>query len=66
MKKDEFLHTRDDKEAKSKLRKHMKQPGICKQLKAIWEGTLLRLKKQDMLSLSEVKKLLEKAKFKCY
>jgi hypothetical protein len=46
MEKDEYLHVKTDKETKVKLRKHLKREGICKHLKVIWEGTLMKKKNE--------------------
>ena len=66
MDKDEYLHTKSDKETKVKLRKHLKKEGVCKHLRAIWEGTLLKKKSEDILSMDEVERLLHKVKFTSY
>jgi serine/threonine protein kinase len=42
--KEEYIHTNNETEARLKLRKHLKKEGVCKHLRAIWEGTMLKKK----------------------
>ena len=63
MEKDEYLKAKQDKDTKKMLRKHLKKPTVCKYLRAIWEGTILRKKKEEILTIDEVGKLLQKVKF---
>ena len=64
MEKDEYLKTKDDKETKCKVRKHLKRDGVCRYLKAIFEGTLMRRKNEEMITLDEIEKLLSKVRFR--
>ena len=64
--KDDYLKTKDDKEAKVKVRKHLKKQDICKHLRTIWESTLLRKKNEEMISLDEIVTHLHKVRFLPY
>ena len=63
MDKDEYIYTNNETEARLKLRRHLKKEGVCKRLRAIREGAMLKKKLEDMIGLDEVGSLLCKAKF---
>jgi hypothetical protein len=64
MDKDEYLHTKDDSQAKYKLRKHIKLEKVCKHLKTIWEGTILKKKSEEMITLEDIAMILHKVNFR--
>lgn len=66
MEKDEYIKTKDDKETKCKLRKHLKYEDVCHHLRVIWEGTLQKKKKEEMITIDEIAKHLRRVKFRSY
>lgn len=66
MPKDEFLHTASENEAKTKIRNHLKKKTTCKQLSELVEGTIMKKRNEDMLSLDEINEIVKKIKFQRY
>ena len=63
MQKDEYLPTKGEKDAKQKIIKHLSRPSTCRKLKEIVEETISLSKKDHMIDLAEVERLVLRLKF---
>jgi len=63
MKKDGYLGTKRESEAKSKIAKHLKLPTTCKKLKEIVEKTISLSYNDPMINLINLEEMVIRMKF---